>query len=375
MIKSKKVIESCEVPSNYIGTEEELQSKVISFLRFPLIVAVICIHSQPHEVNIGGFVLVDSNSLHAYTYINFLISNVIARIAVPLFFFISGFLFFKGSFNVESYKRKLERRCTSLLIPYLFWNLVVVTLFFLLQTFMPGLISGENKLVIDYTLADWIKIFWDGNSGKPICYQFWFIRDLMVVMVFSPLIYLGIKNWKGVLVILFSILYFFNIWFNFTGVNIAAFFFFTSGAYFNIMKQSFLLKMNPYMSYTLILYPILCFFCLVLKDSILLNYFLKLSIIVGIISAITLTGYYINIGKWHVNSFLSESSFFIYAYHATVLALIVKIGVKFLSHASSGGLLIIYVLSVFLTIIIGVTIYYCIKRFWPNFTNFITGKR
>ncbi len=31
-----------------------LQSQVISFLRFPLIVAVVAIHSQPHTLNISG---------------------------------------------------------------------------------------------------------------------------------------------------------------------------------------------------------------------------------------------------------------------------------------------------------------------------------
>lgn len=373
MNKTRQAIETQNASPEFIGKEEQLQSKVISFLRFPLIVAVVFIHSQPHEVIIGGISLVDSNNLNTYTYVNFLISGVIARVAVPLFFFISGFLFFKGVFNVESYKRKLKKRCTSLLIPYLFWNLVTVALFYLFQTFMPDLTSGNNKLVINYTLSDWIRIFWDGHRGMPICYQFWFIRDLMVVMVFSPLIYFGIMNCKKLFVILLGIVWFFDIWFNLT-LSIAAVFFFSAGAYFNIMKQSFLLKMKPLMNYALISYPILCFFCLVLKESAFLKYVLNFSIIAGIICAITLTGY-INTGKRHVNSLLSESSFFIYAYHAWFLALIVKVGVKVISHVSSGALLIIYVFSVFLTVIIGIVIYYCIKKFLPNFTNFITGNR
>lgn len=375
MTKAEQTIGEQKTSSKSIVKEDQLQSKVISFLRFPLIVAVVFIHSQPSGVNIGGISLVDSNDLNTYTYVNFLISEVIARVAVPLFFFISGFLFFKGVFNVDSYKRKLKKRCTSLLIPYLFWNLVVVALFYLLQTFLPGLTSGENKLVVNYSLYDWIKIFWDSHGGTPICYQFWFIRDLMVVMIFSPLIYFGIKNWKEIFVILLGALWFFNIWFNLTGVSIVAFFFFSAGAYYNIMKQSFQLKMRPFMKYALILYPILCFFCLVLKESILLKYILKFSIIVGIICAITLPAYYIKTGKWHVNTFLSESSFFIYAYHAMALVLIEKVGVKIISNVSSGTLIIIYVFSVILTVLIGLVIYYCIKKFLPNFTNFITGSR
>lgn len=104
MNKTGQAIGTQNASPEFIGKEEQLQSKVISFLRFPLIVAVVFIHSQPHEVIIGGISLVDSNNLNTYTYVNFLISGVIARVAVPLFFFISGFLFFKGVLTLNLIK-------------------------------------------------------------------------------------------------------------------------------------------------------------------------------------------------------------------------------------------------------------------------------
>lgn len=66
-----------------------LQSKTIDWLRFPLMFMVVFIHVCHQN-------LLDMKpSVFAYgTY--FTVSQVIARIAVPLFFIISGYYFFFG---------------------------------------------------------------------------------------------------------------------------------------------------------------------------------------------------------------------------------------------------------------------------------------
>jgi len=72
---------------------------VISFIRFPLIVAVVLIHTEPHSVIAGSNEVVGSQHYGIYNMIFMLISNIFANVAVPLFFFISGFLFFnKGGY-------------------------------------------------------------------------------------------------------------------------------------------------------------------------------------------------------------------------------------------------------------------------------------
>jgi hypothetical protein len=71
----------------------------------------------------------------------------------------------------------------------------VVGLFFLAQTLMPSLTSGASKPIMDYSALDWLKAFWAKDSpdpdkiGMPIDYPLWFIRDLMMVMLFSPVVY------------------------------------------------------------------------------------------------------------------------------------------------------------------------------------------
>ena len=177
-------------------TNEEILSQTIAFLRFPLIVGVVLIHSKVNNVVIKGVQLIPPDGHWFYDNISYLFSDIFAAVAVPLFFFISGFLFFykTTAFTKSVYAKKLKRRVHTLLIPYIFWNLAVALLFFLSEIFFSGLMSGVNKAIHDYTFQDWLWAFWNkthidgvGISSNPICYQFWFLRDLMVVMLFSPL--------------------------------------------------------------------------------------------------------------------------------------------------------------------------------------------
>lgn len=50
----------------------------------------------------------------------------VTHIAVPTFFLISGFLFFVNfqEWSWEGYKKKMSSRVKTLLIPYVFWNIV-----------------------------------------------------------------------------------------------------------------------------------------------------------------------------------------------------------------------------------------------------------
>lgn len=88
-----------------------------------------------------------------------------------------------------------------------------------------------------------------------------------------------------------------------------------------------------------------------------------------------MTNYYIQKGKWKVNTFLSESSFFIYAYHATLLGLIVKFSVKVILPTTNAEMIIIYFIAPIITILLGLGIYYILKRYLPTFTSIITGGR
>lgn len=75
--------------------KEDLQSRTIDWLRFPLAIAVVYIHSF-------GSYPIDLNFLHSdpfssisiFNWIRICFSHVLTHIAVPSFYLISGYLFF-----------------------------------------------------------------------------------------------------------------------------------------------------------------------------------------------------------------------------------------------------------------------------------------
>ncbi len=308
-------------------TNEELQLQTISLLRFPLIVGVVLIHSHFDEVVINGVDLMKGGNFPVFTTISCLFSSIFSAIAVPLFFFISGFLFFykTPSFTRQTYLQKLKKRARTILVPYIFWNLLVAAFFFLSQSFLPGLMSGRNKLIADYSFSDWCWTFWntnminplvDSTGSYPICYQFWFIRDLMVVMLLSPLIHFLLAKLCQYAVLCLGVIWLFGWWFNITGFSITAIFFFSAGAYFSIHNRNFVRTMKPLFPVSIPLYALIAVAELFFMNRAWYGYLHGIGILTGIIVAVTLTAHFAERGKLKVNLFLSNSSFFIYAYHA-----------------------------------------------------------
>jgi len=81
-------------------------------------------------------------------FIQNLLSQGIARIAVPLFFIIAGYLFFKEKyFTIQLYKSKLKKRLNTLVIPYIFWSFVVIVIYFTLQL-LPNVSHYFNTALI-----------------------------------------------------------------------------------------------------------------------------------------------------------------------------------------------------------------------------------
>lgn len=149
-------------------TNDELLSKTISWLRFPLIVGVVFIHFNfiaDEEITIRG-VEYTINSPQWLTYFITFCSSVLPRISVPLFFFMSGFLFFyRTEFNAESYKKKLKSRSRSLLIPYILWNTIFLlhTLSILVKQMLPSVFPRANKIITNATPENILYAFWDAR--------------------------------------------------------------------------------------------------------------------------------------------------------------------------------------------------------------------
>jgi surface polysaccharide O-acyltransferase-like enzyme len=344
-----------------------LKLKVLSFL---LIVFVVFLHSYNLKVHLPE----EITSISGFNqFLQEFISFGLTRIAVPLFFFISGFLFFqKFKFEYAVIKEKLSKRFFSLFIPYLLWSILVFLFYYALQS-LPFMVKYfNNELITNLSLREILgKILLN-----PIPYQLWFLRDLMFLVLLSPIIYLFIKNLKIVFLLILLL-----IWFN--GIRLfvisnEAVLFFSIGAYFQLKSVS----LQTYVPTKYVIGITSLWIGSILFRLILLTYssssffenlyLLKLSIILGIFSVWFLYDKVIKeeflpkLAQWKIFGF----SFFLYLVHEPTLTIFKKVLFKL---ANSSAL--IYLIAPILTIITCLILAVGVSNSFPRIYGLLTGNR
>ena len=324
-----------------IEDKEILQSKTIDFLRFPLAIAVVFIHSfgQPSEYVLPTWTA-GVDAMDIYNLIRITFSHVLTHIAVPVFFFISGFLFFYKvrEFNFSVYKKKIGKRFKTLVIPYLLWNIIAI-LSVVCAKIGAYLIKGKPlSSIIEYFESNgWFHLFWDNNQwafdrvdwlgntlmamSGPCNLPLWFLRDLIVVTIFTPLIYFLVKKLNKYIILILLFCYISNIFPQVQGLHITTVFFFTTGAFFSITNRNIIKVFNKYQFVALIL-TILLLICTIIydgKNTLEGQYVYPFYIIGGCITAFNISSYMIRKKEWEFPSVLPQSSFFIYAIHTILI--------------------------------------------------------
>lgn len=237
-------------------------SDVIRLLRFPLALMVVFLHAEPA---IDGWEITRMSAEHMPSNIvgtvMMAISHVLTQIAVPAFFLISGFLFFRKleRWSTAEWKRKMESRVKTIVIPYVLW----ITLFCVIHV-VRHMSSVAQSGGITGWISEWggVNLYWSASHwvagvtniwgqkmlmSGPFPFHLWFLRDLIVAFLLSPLFYVlfrrrgdGGKYGKlaptaiGVL----SVLYFTQLQLPVPGFSIASWFYFGLGAFMSLNELS-----------------------------------------------------------------------------------------------------------------------------------------
>ena len=213
-------------------------SEVIGQLRFPLIVLVTFAHSYGAVAD--DYALLTSG-WDTYEVLKLLVSQTLVKVVVPVFFIISGYLFFANvkTWDVRVYKEKLLRRAKTLLLPYLLWNLLMAIK---LRTFSWAMFWM-------YWKPSGVQTDWLGHEQlmtAPANMPLWFLRDLIIVSLCTPLIYYGIKKLGGWLLAALAVFYLSGVCAFVPGLSASALFFFTLGAFLAIRQQDLISSMKRY---------------------------------------------------------------------------------------------------------------------------------
>ena len=283
-------------------TEKVLISKTIDNLRFPLTVGVVFIHFYiGNGLNISGITYGVENPDWYYFIVN-IVSLVFAQISVPLFFVISGFLFFLGSndFNSNQYIRKLKKRVKTLLVPYILWNIIAIV--WEMKCFIPFLSAYFPPVELKFSVIRIINTFIceSNNMGIfihtgggleknvfPIHVPFWYVRDLILFVVLTPAIYRFIKYGGGYFILLLGLIWFLTPMLFPSGgylrMFVKGFFFFSFGAYFSINKIR-IVPLLQKLNYSPIVYLLLALLDVLTLDHEWHEYVHEIGMWVGVIS-------------------------------------------------------------------------------------------
>ena len=205
------------------------QFEIFRQLRFPMIVLVTFAHSYGRVEDSFALLASDWNT---YEFLKLLVSQTLVKVAMPVFFIMSGYLFFANvdKWDVATYKKKILRRVKTLLIPYLIWNLLMAVK---LKTF-------SMSMLWSYWNPAGTQIDWFGHEQlmtAPANMPLWFLRDLMVVSLLTPIIYILVRKFGYWLMAVLTVLYLSGVCAFIPGLSAYAVFFFTLGAFFSIRRM------------------------------------------------------------------------------------------------------------------------------------------
>lgn len=337
------------------------ENELINITRFLLLLGVIFLHSG---ININ-----ELNNIHEITFGTIILQ--ISNACVPCFFIISGFLFFINTYNfsLQIYVKKIQSRIRTLFIPYIIWNVIALVPFIF--------ITPKNEIISCLSNHEYIKIlqiFWKIDNGVyPLNFPLWYLRDLMIMSLLTPIIYYIIKYTKFYIITLLMIIFIFNIFPQTTIISIKALLFFSIGAFLGIYKIDFIYIIEKNKSIILLLFAICLIISLQYNNLIITK---NLCIIICCGSFFAFTALIKQNKIKNALNVMSKSSFFIYATHALLIVGYCSAIIRILF--SWSGTFYTYINIIFtpiLTIFVCYSIYLCLKLTVPKLLNIITGNR
>jgi surface polysaccharide O-acyltransferase-like enzyme len=343
-------------------------SEKIKLLSTVAILLVLYIHSGFHNDEIEGM------ALNHYT--QEAISTLIGRCAVPLFYTISGYLFFlKVPNGLSSIKEKMQKRVHTLLIPYIITALFYVA-FQLIINSIPATSKFVNSSILPVLQQSWprvlLAIFYDCGTDVPLAFHLWFVRDLLLMVLVSPALYLLLRQlgwWWVLLTLLLA-------YAAPGGLPTVALFWFSLGG--ALTKRS-VSTAHPKLGLTLLsLFLLLCAFQLFTPGLALWQYIRIPTILLGI-SAIWLAyeafvppSFSLQQHPWL--DAVSNFTFFVYLFHEPTLNVVRKLLVAVIGK-NSPGYLLSYLLSPWLFIALATVGGIFLKKLMPKLYATAVGGR
>lgn len=277
----------------------------LDLMKIILLLIVVFRHASLPDWFDRGFTVFDSVGKGLVT---------ITSIIVPFFFILAGCIFFQNmpsNPGVAWFGYKYKRSIAVVLIPYLIANAITLAIYVAVQKLAPDMLSGflgDNWKNVAF-------ILWEG----PINLSLWLVRELILLCLIAPLIWLSVRYTWGVVVVALGVLWYFH----FVPEPL---FWFSAGTALAI---------------------------LIVRIPSIKDWFDRHPI--------------------RFSSFWKDWAWFVFLYHYIPQIGMKKVGVALLPEVTSGGLLAVWIGNA-LILLVGLTlVYYLLYRFAPKLLALLTG--
>lgn len=145
----------------------------LSFVCSVLVVLIHCHSMSPWFAGEPGIGACEATVAFFGTY-------TFARIAVPIFFVLTGFFLAKHYPEQGWWKSALKKRLFSLYVPFVIWNALNAAI---------GCAAGES--------VDAVAIFGWNPYVRLGCMQFWYLQSVFIYLLLSPVILAALRSRAG----------------------------------------------------------------------------------------------------------------------------------------------------------------------------------
>ena len=370
-----------------MDNRRSLRSQTLDLLRFPLAVVVLMVHIfSSNGITFQGrrFTF---DEYPVFMELNHFIDAFLRDQSVPVYYFISGYVFFLGiEMTRSTYVRKLKNRVRSLFIPYMVWNTLSLLLLIstLLSSFSQYTLYSSS---LHISLPNILSCYWSYrgdlagitlNTYHPVNGPLWFVRNLMVLVLCTPLLYVLVKKLKLMIVFLFGVIWFLSGLSEADHYNLSvSLFFFAWGAYMSIFKKDMLTIFGRYFKSSVFLY-LGCGFlymaaCHYFPSA--MPFIKQLNIVMGLLFAYNVSAWLLRKKICRVSPFLASASFFIYVSHALIVGKILKLVFVTIRPASEVGLFCTYFFTIGFSVALLLGTFYLLRRYTPRLLKVIAGQR
>ena len=200
----------------------------VSWLMFIFSILVIWVHSY----NVDLFAGENWNEVwNLADRIEEFVSVGVGQIAVPGFFLLSSYLFFRN-FSMDKLLRKWKSRISSIVIPYVTWNLLYY-FGYMAASRLLAMHAVVGRDVIPFSLQE----IWNAVAGYAYAPIFWYLYQLIFLILLSPVIYLFVRKRATGLCWIIALVFAVHFHIDMRHPNTDALLYYSVAAYFAVQRR------------------------------------------------------------------------------------------------------------------------------------------